>query len=910
MTIERFTKDEFEQVLTDAGYDWSDLGLLTNEYVYRITVTDNSAIELRSSIDASHKAADVGQDSIRMWPQIRVPYGTGHKWSAGRKPDAYTTRVPGWQDRMTEKINGLVIKCERVKNKVGYCPDCKRALWANFSNSAKNPGRPFASCKVKQHKSFTWLDQEVKAVKEVKPILVETDAGNTSSFLNKEVQAPTPDNAPQETQTVSKQVALVETVETFQLNEFQQKVVDTKGIGKLVVDSCPGSGKTRTVESLVAEILKNGDPSRIGAFTFSKKAASEMRWRIARTIWPNASQDELDFFADPLVKNNKFSKEWVESDPRREFIVNWVCTIHALSYRLLKASGQKMKVLSGKMQWEVDNILKDTIKELDWNEGLKPVKSYISLAILNLVQPPDCEKFYSAIIASLGGPTWVAPKMAECYKRYYSFLKQRNLADFDMLLARAIYSLRHSESFREKASSLFDHVIVDEAQDTSDLQMEIINSLVEKSGNLTLVGDVDQSMYAFRGARPEVLHGLDSTRLTLPINYRSTKNIIATAEKLIAYNYTDQQDLLKPFEPRPNADNGKDVEAIITENFIQMSSEVVSLIKNDDNPGDWFVLSRTRAECAAIHVALIANEIPAINAVGGLLFGAPHIRKVLAYARLACNYQDARDDLDVLGEVANVATKSFKAPLTRRRHLDNCNETRGWINCGCPIVYEEGIDYCHSRYYGKKSIEQAGNWSGILQHTYDKNKGGYPTLKAKASQDLVSFINRLEHVSDSKKVLKTIVDDCVLPWLIADQGIVVDDLAENGVHEEFDVLLSLTRPNETIEDFLKRVEELSEGAEGENHNSVMLGTFHWSKGAERPKVVVNTTRCPIVPPKQAPDALPTNSKVNINEERRLIYVGVTRAKEQAIIVNSEEWNNRPADVSRFIPEMGCNDIGH
>jgi len=121
------------------------------------------------------------------------------------------------------------------------------------------------------------------------------------------------------------------------LNQFQQAVVDAHAIGPQVVEACPGSGKTFTAESLVAAIIESEvDPLRIGVFIFSNKSASEMRWRVARKLFPEATQDELDYFTEPFKTELDDSpadiRVWIEADPRRVFIVNWICTIHALSY--------------------------------------------------------------------------------------------------------------------------------------------------------------------------------------------------------------------------------------------------------------------------------------------------------------------------------------------------------------------------------------------------------------------------------------------------------------------------------------------------------------------------------------------------------------------------------------------------
>src|SRR3990167_11561594 len=501
--------------------------------------------------------------------------------------------------------------------------------------------------------------------------------------------------------------------------------------------------------------------------------------------------------------------------------------------------------------------------------------------------------------------------MAEVYKRYMAFMKSHNLIDFNMMESRVRWLIKNDNNFREMVKTLFDYIIVDEAQDTSRGQSEILFTMAERAGNVVFVGDPDQSVYQFRSARPQVLREdfeeqwLNFNRYNLPINYRSTQEIIKTAAQLIEYNYNGKDDpYLKPFGHREDAPVGDSVDLIEADLFNGLSEKIATTIKDRGNPGDWFVLSRTRAECAAIHTTLISLCIPAINKVGGLLFGSSHIRKVLAYARLASDYQNARDDLGILKEIANVATGRFRAPMTRRNHREGCtdNGKPAWKQtCSCPIIMEEGKDFSHVRFYGEAAINAAGSWRGIVSQTYEYEK----SVRTKGAKDLVEFVERLESLaSDAKVCLHAIITESVLPWLAGDEGLNTDDLAENGKVEEFDVLLNLVKPNDTIDDFLGRVDELSQSGVQSDNESVIVGTFHFSKGAERPNVAVNLTRCPIIPPQQTADHLPIDGKVNIEEERRLAFVGITRAKDYCVVIAASEWNGKPMEKSRFIEEIG------
>ncbi len=708
----------------------------------------------------------------------------------------------------------------------------------------------------------------------------------------------------------------------MQLNKWQQQVIDARAKGPQVVEACPGSGKTRLIESLIASLLENGIPAdRIGAFTFSNKAAGEMRWRIARTLWPEITAQELAYFADPFNQDAAaaagITRDWVEADPKRQFIVDWVCTIHALSFRLLKSAGYKFNVLSGRTSFEATSVIKDYIAESKWQESPKSVKAWISKAILALVEPGQSKNWFAERLEIVDGPVWAARNLAEVYKRYVDFTKRANVVDFDQMQSKVIYLLRNDPGFRAKAGAMFDYIVVDEAQDTSPEQSEIRWALAERVGNILYCGDCDQSLFRFRGAEPLVLREhfearwSGAQRFNLPVNYRSTRHIIDAATRLISANYVaeDQKRYLKPFDSREDAPTGEPITYTELQDFSALTDEITSVIRQSETPGNWFVLSRTRAECAAIHMALTSSGIKTINKSGGMVFGTPHVRKVLAYARLACNYRNARDDVDILKEIANVASNSFRAPMTRRRHLPTCREERPWINCGCPIVMEQDNDYSHSRFYGEKAIDDAGNWAGIIRQSYESNRGKYPTVRAKGAQDLLQFVNRIALLQgDAHAAISSIVSNCVAPWLMAEEGITDDDLAENGKAEDFDLLLGLTEPGMTLEKYLTKLDELAMGGEkgssAAESESVLIGTFHWSKGAERSCVIVNTTRLPIIPPAPKPDQLPMGLPPTIAEERRLAFVGISRGKDRVMLMGSRNWNNREVETSQFVRELG------
>jgi superfamily I DNA/RNA helicase len=192
----------------------------------------------------------------------------------------------------------------------------------------------------------------------------------------------------------------------------------------------------------------------------------------------------------------------------------------------------------------------------------------------------------------------------------------------------------------------------------------------------------------------------------------------------------------------------------------------------------------------------------------------------------------------------------------------------------------------------------------------DETRGKYPfyfpTMAAKGATDLVSFVYRLESLKeDALACINIIISESVMPWLMHEEGIAEgDDLAENGKTEDFDVIREMIRPGMSVEQFLDDIEELSKAYSADESGSVVLGTVHAVKGCERNKVILNITRMPIIPPKRKEGALPVGIPNTIEDERNIAYVGITRAKRTAIVVQAHEWMGIRIETSQFINELG------
>jgi DNA helicase II / ATP-dependent DNA helicase PcrA len=881
MTTERFSTEQFLGALPQGS---TDLGMRMGQHVFSVPIDPKVCVLVYSTIDSTGFAKDTAEDSIRF---VLAESGSFDPIMVKLPNDYYTTRISGWERRVNTKIEVL----RQFRSQAGDCPVCKSAKRIRIvEKPGPNKGKLYSSCKVFDHNAFSWIKDVRDSDYEEVP--------------------------PQEEKKSFQPKKMVDHVDYSMLNPQQASIVNLLGKGPTVCAAGAGSGKTRVLAFDVANMIVNGiDPSKILVVTFSAKAAGEMRERIAKTLWPDISDEELAFYRGNASKEETeqleafdTSREWVEADPVRKFLADWVTTIHACCLRILKSVGEKPIVCKDRWERQANDLIKDSLAEFKWDQSPKNITTAIGAAVLKLVNPENSYSFFYEKYGSNVDQKHIQ-QLATIFSRYMRFMHKNNLVDFNMMQAEVYKRIKNPE-FVSRLQSMFDYVIVDESQDTDDLQSDILWTIAGRTRNITFIGDTRQCVYRWRGAVPEVMDNIfddkwgksSVNRIGLPTNYRSNKTIVDQSNKMIRNNYLERLEYL--FEAEAfNPDLGDPIEYIESKKFDGLVQEVSRLIIDSGSPEKWFVLSRTRAECAMIHLGLIRNKIPAVNFSGGLIFGALHIRKVLAYAQLACNYKESRNNIEVLKEVANVASDKFVAPITRRNHREGCSNDKGWVDCGCPVVMENGVDRCYTRYYANASIEEARDWKGIELQRYDKNRGGYPTMKARGADDLFTFVKELEPmVNDSRKCLRYIIEHSVFQWLAHEEGISQEDLGENGKQEDFDVILAMCEPDQTIEQYLAMIETLSSGG-GSNKDAVHIMTVHRSKGLERPYVIFNVTRCPIIPPSSKPGDLIVSDPPSIEDERNIAYVAITRAKDKAVMVGSKEWNGKEVPTSQFVFEM-------
>jgi superfamily I DNA/RNA helicase len=904
MPIDRFSKARFEDVVLPLGAKPN--GIIDGEETYIIPLGTNYLF-IRSSVGPSGYADATGEDSIKaiLKNDRNIPICSNVK--------DYTNRLPGWETRYTDtifQIVGLLSQTRRCK----VCGNLMNIY--HVIKNTPNKGKFFIGCSHYDHndKNGRFEERIIDSTVRMAPAQYNLGLADNAAVIKTAVSS-----------IVRKELDL------SRFNDAQRSAINNQAQGACLIMAGAGSGKTTTMVETVINMIMNGvDPSRILFVTFTSKAAAEARIRIAKAVWGDSiSKQELDFLGNqfknqtPVEELNAeivLNRSWVEANPIRKMLIDWTCTIHAMSKRLLEAGGVKLSVLGGnqrdgmKHKWYVDQMVKDILDEYEWKEcGPKHMMAYISYGIQAMINNSEAEDFYAELLEDYPDVRQDAPAIfAEGFKRYISYMRQHNLVDFTMMQIDLLKQLRDNPMFLRNLQNKFDYIFVDEFQDTDWVQFEIINSIADGAKNITVVGDTRQSIYRFRGAVPEIMEEEfpeqwkdNLKRFYLNINYRSTRTIVRETDNFILHNYVGREEIVGRSEARPDAPEGKPLEYAEYGDFEDMASGIVDAVVDQGNPGDWFILSRTRAECALIQMEFIKRKIPAVNLSGGKVFADKHVRQVLGYAKLACNYKNARDNVEILSDVAPCASNRFLSPQTRRRHEPNCRNDKPWVDCGCPVIIREGIDNTPNRFYGAKSVEEAGSWKGIIRQQDEKNKGGYPSQASKGARDLVYFVERLEESkNDALQVINMIIEESVLPYLMHEEGLDTGDLAESSKMEDFDVLRSMYKPEMTLEQYLGEVESLTEVMDCNEDESAKIATVHAVKGLESKCVAVNMTRMPIIPPVRKEGVPPVGIPNTIADERNICYVAASRSQEELYFFAATNWNGMDVGRSEFVAEYG------
>ncbi len=648
------------------------------------------------------------------------------------------------------------------------------------------------------------------------------------------------------------------------LNDRQKEAVEAKN-GSILVLAGAGSGKTKVLTSRIANLVDTGaNPFEILAVTFTNKASREMQTRLSL------------YLGEPVVRKM------------------WVGTFHSISGKILRRNLDSYQTKDGR-HWnnnfviyddtDTKTIIKNAVKKMNLDEKIyevKLIKSIISNAK---------NKMQDAYAFATSARDYKTEKISEIYYEYEKQLAINNALDFDDMLMLTVNLMKQNELVRENYKERFKHILVDEFQDTNKTQYEFIKLLFDenkasrKDCSLCAVGDVDQSIYSWRGADYKIILNFqkdykNTQLIKLEQNYRSTGNILNAANEVIQnnverldknlYSTKGDGDKIILFEAESDYDES---------NYI--AKKIKDLKRNGANYEDIAVLYRTNAQSRGIEEALMSNNIP-YKIVGGLRFyERKEIKDIIAYLKLIYNKHDNQS----LRRIINVPKRGI-GDTTLKKIFDVADEKE----ISAFDVIENINDYpdFSTRHTGtllnfanmiNSLIEKQNNFELSEFAAMVMEETGY--IRELKSEDTVENQSRLENLQEFINVIKEFEDD----------DFEIDEEEDLGI----------------LGNFLSQVALVSDVDEvKEEEKSVMLMTLHAAKGLEYPIVFLVGLEEGLFPGSKAVNNVYEN-KNELEEERRLMYVGITRAKETLHLTYAKRrrvWGDiKFFPKSRFIDEI-------
>lgn len=638
----------------------------------------------------------------------------------------------------------------------------------------------------------------------------------------------------------------------MRLNPSQQQAVEFV-TGPCLVLAGAGSGKTRVITNKIAHLIHQcGYQARhIAAVTFTNKAAREMKERVAQTMG------------------------------RKEARGLMISTFHTLGLEIIKREYAALGMKSNFSLFDDQDQLA-LLKELTekWLESDKTLVAQLISTISNwkndLIDPPR----------AMGLARSERDKLfAHCYGLYDAHMKACNVLDFDDLILLPTLLLQRNEEVRERWQNRIRYLLVDEYQDTNTSQYELVKLLVGNRARFTVVGDDDQSIYSWRGARPQnlVLLKEDFPHLQvikLEQNYRSSERILKAANILIANNP-------HVFEKRLFSElgYGEELKVVTANNEDHEAERVVGeLIAHHfvkkTHYGDYAILYRGNHQSRVFEKMLMQNRIPYKISGGTSFFSRPEIKDLLAYLRVLTN----PDDDSAFLRIVNTPKREIGSAT-----LQKLGE---WANQRNKSLYRASFDLGlgqHLTGRGLESLQRFTHWmEGIAQRVERE-----PVVAVRDLIRGVDYESWLFETSPSPKAAEMRMKNVntLFGWMT--------EMLEGS---ELDEPMTLTQvvTRFTLRDMMER------GESDEELDQVQLMTLHASKGLEFPYVFLVGMEEGLLPHQSSID------EDNVDEERRLAYVGITRAQKELIFTLCRERRQygelvRP-EPSRFLLELPQDDL--
>ncbi len=639
----------------------------------------------------------------------------------------------------------------------------------------------------------------------------------------------------------------------MKLNEAQESAV-TFVSGPCLVLAGAGSGKTRVITNKIAHLVRNCDmPARyIAAVTFTNKAAREMKERVAQTL------------GKPEARGLKVS------------------TFHTLGLNIIKAHVKQLGLKPGFSLFDDKDsmaLLSDlTTDTLDGDKDqLQLLQSCISNWKNDLILPDALLKQ-----AQSTGER----EFAEAYKRYQDNLKAYNALDFDDLILLPTLLLKTSEEVRSKWQNKIRYLLVDEYQDTNTSQYELVKLLVGERARFTVVGDDDQSIYSWRGAKPQNLHLLqqDFPRLNvikLQQNYRSSGRILHCANILIQNNpHLFDKTLFSELQ------YGEPLKVIEAKNEEHEAERVVAELlahkfMNRTQFKDYAILYRGNHQSRLFEKLLMSNRIPYKISGGMSFFGRAEVKDIMAYLRLLVN----QDDDNALLRIINTPGRGIgRATLEK---LGNFANSLG------VSMFEAATHPNLNSVLPDKAFHAVSGFARWVVELSDNAQRGDTAEAVRTMIRTMGYEEWLYEQSASPKAAEMAMANVstLFGWV-------------NGMLEGTDLDSPMTL-TEVVNRLILR-DMMERGEDDGDGDQVQLMTLHASKGLEFPIVFLVGMEEGLLPHQSSID------EDNVEEERRLAYVGITRAQRELIFSLAKERRQfgeviQP-EPSRFLFELPADDV--
>lgn len=642
------------------------------------------------------------------------------------------------------------------------------------------------------------------------------------------------------------------------LNPAQREAVE-KTEGPVLILAGAGSGKTKVLTSRIAYLIedKGVQPPNILAITFTNKAANEMRERVEQNI---------------------------ETDTRDM----WISTFHSCCVRILRKDINKIGYNRSFVIYDSADqvtLIKDCLKELNLSDKVfdpKTVISVISGAKDKLMSPKEFKN------ANMADNRMV--KVAEIYALYQDRLKRNSALDFDDLILKTVELFRTNEDVLNYYRSRFKYIMVDEYQDTSKAQYELIKALAKEHQNICVVGDDDQSIYGWRGADIKNILEFekdydDVHTVKLEQNYRSTQVILDAANKVISNNIERKRKKLWSEKK-----DGELIKIDLSDSELDEAEFIADSIakiyrKERRKYSEFAVLYRANAQARVVEDALNRSQIP-YNIYGGTKFyERKEIKDLVAYLRVIQNPQDdisikriinvprrgiGLRTIEKIEDRASLKQESiYSVLLDIETNSDISTKAKASISGFIDIIGT--LRTIKEAYPVSKLIEKVLDTTGYMDELIELRDKNIESMSGKSEEAQDRIDNLMEFISIALEF-------------------------ENSTDENFE--------EKNLETFLTGVALTSEVSEEEDDDRVSLMTIHTSKGLEFPVVFLTGMEEGLFPISRA---IKSMNESDIEEERRLCYVGITRAKEELFMTLTKKrtlyGKTNVSVASRFMEEL-------